>query len=259
MFNLFKKKEKEKVLEIVWTGPPEEANVVLKPARLQRDWMDSTQERYAYRCLPLNIANQHGWAVYPKREIVLRAHRDDRVKTSDIEVITGDPNLVASHFGHGTFTFMLPFIPRLPEGYSLWIGGMPNQFINGAMPLTGIYEADWGPFSTTMNWKVTRKNYNIRFTTEDAICFIFPIYRPEIEEFKIKYSEMSTHPDQEWVKDHKEWGKLRNSFNKGLAENSEKGWQRHYFQGKYPDGRKCPYEGHLKHRTKLDLDDPNKK
>ena len=35
-------------------------------------------------------------------------------------------------------------------------------------------------------------------------------------------------------------------------------WQRHYFQGKYVNGDKCPYSGNLRHRTKLDLDDPGK-
>ena len=27
----------------------------------QRDWMNNTPHRYAYRCLPLTIANQTGW------------------------------------------------------------------------------------------------------------------------------------------------------------------------------------------------------
>ena len=27
----------------------------------ERDWMDSTPNRFAYRCLPLTIANQTGW------------------------------------------------------------------------------------------------------------------------------------------------------------------------------------------------------
>ncbi len=30
-------------------------------ADLQRDWMDATPNRFAYRCLPLSIVNQTGW------------------------------------------------------------------------------------------------------------------------------------------------------------------------------------------------------
>src|ERR1041384_6747417 len=30
----------------------------------QRDWMNETYNKFAYRCLPLTIANQTGWWVY---------------------------------------------------------------------------------------------------------------------------------------------------------------------------------------------------
>src|SRR3954469_12237499 len=33
------------------------------PATNQRDWMDKTGDRLAYRCLPLLIANQTGWFI----------------------------------------------------------------------------------------------------------------------------------------------------------------------------------------------------
>ena len=35
----------------------------IRPAPLDRDWMDTTGERFAYRCLPLDIANAHGWEI----------------------------------------------------------------------------------------------------------------------------------------------------------------------------------------------------
>jgi len=34
---------------------------LIRPAPAKRDWMDATPESFAYRCLPLNIANAHGW------------------------------------------------------------------------------------------------------------------------------------------------------------------------------------------------------
>ncbi|WP_042832409.1 DUF6065 family protein, partial [Xanthomonas citri] len=33
----------------------------IRPAPHERAWMDATEQRYAYRCLPLAIANAHGW------------------------------------------------------------------------------------------------------------------------------------------------------------------------------------------------------
>src|ERR671914_419696 len=35
----------------------------IRPAPIEREWMDNTGERFAYRCLPLNIANAHGWEI----------------------------------------------------------------------------------------------------------------------------------------------------------------------------------------------------
>ena len=36
---------------------------LIRPAPATRPWMDDTPESFAYRCLPLNIANAHGWEV----------------------------------------------------------------------------------------------------------------------------------------------------------------------------------------------------
>ena len=33
----------------------------LRPATPRREWMDQTDQRYAYRCLPLTVGNQFGW------------------------------------------------------------------------------------------------------------------------------------------------------------------------------------------------------
>ncbi|MGH7092879.1 MAG: DUF6065 family protein, partial [Stellaceae bacterium] len=35
----------------------------IRPAPVAREWMDATPSRYAYRCLPLTIANTHGWEI----------------------------------------------------------------------------------------------------------------------------------------------------------------------------------------------------
>ena len=36
---------------------------LIRPAPATRAWMDATPESFAYRCLPLNIANAHGWEI----------------------------------------------------------------------------------------------------------------------------------------------------------------------------------------------------
>ncbi len=35
----------------------------IRPAESKRQWMDDSPQSYAYRCLPLTIANTHGWEI----------------------------------------------------------------------------------------------------------------------------------------------------------------------------------------------------
>ena len=39
----------------------EEGALSLEPAARTREWMESLPDHFAYRCLPLLIANQAGW------------------------------------------------------------------------------------------------------------------------------------------------------------------------------------------------------
>ncbi len=35
----------------------------IRPAPAERPWMDETENRHAYRYLPLTMANAHGWEI----------------------------------------------------------------------------------------------------------------------------------------------------------------------------------------------------
>ena len=220
-------------------------------ADLAREWMEKTTFKYAYRCLPLNIANQHGWAIYPRHDVIMRCERDDRVNKEDVKIISDIGKIAVSHFGHGTVTFHIPILARTPKGYNLYISGYPNHSVTGIEPLTGIYETDWAPMSFTMNWKFNRLKYNVHFRATDPICFIFPIQRGYLDDFDVKlYDGLHNYPDEEFIKDYREWNKGRAEFDPREKKRGSD-WQKHYFQGKYFDGRKCPYD----HMTKLELKD----
>ena len=226
-----------------------EERVRIERGHLERDWMDNTNEKYAYRCLPLNIANQHGWAVYPKKDIVVRWNGDGDL--SDIEIINNDIGLAASIFGNGILTFHLPFLIRTEEDYSLYISGAPNHHVVGAEALTGIYETDWAPYSFTMNWQLNMIDEEIVFSKDDPICFFFPIHRTLIEDFVIEYEDFWDQ-EEEFRVQHKTFVDSRNTF---LDDDKREvtAWQKNYFQGKMPDGSGCPVANH---KTKINLKSP---
>lgn len=229
---------------------PNDERVRIAPGERDRGWMDQTQQSFAYRCLPLNIANQHGWAVYPRSRISASWTGGDRLE--DVRIAQNGEGLAVSAFGHGVLTFHIMHVIRLPAHYNLHISGAPNFVKRGIAPLTGIYEADWAPFSFTMNWKFTEPDTEVRFAPHEPICFFFPLPRGMIEAFDFAVEEIASAPDL--AREHRIWNDGRSAFLKDL-DKQEGGWQKHYFQGRLPSGGACPVDDH---QTKLKLSDPNK-
>lgn len=239
----------EKVIKLINLYPDDDrVSISIKQPEVERQWMEGTRDKFAYRCLPLNIANQHGWAVYPKNNITVTWNGKDDLDA--ITVIEDQGGLATSAFGHGILTLHLPFLVRTSEDYSLYISGAPNHPIDNAHPLTGIYETDWAPYSFTMNWQLSAINQKINFTVDDPICFFFPVQRDLLESFKFVNEEFDQQED-EFRKQYYTFVMSRNSFLKGKKSDQE--WQKNYFQGKLPDESKCPVNNH---KTKIKLKNP---
>src|SRR5262249_34583231 len=82
--------------------------VRIRPAPLERDWMDSSDQRFAYRCLPLNIANAHGWELLCPSGFSARWDGLNHKETIRIKPDLGTQAPAISHFGHGVLTFHMP-------------------------------------------------------------------------------------------------------------------------------------------------------
>lgn len=225
---------------------PGDQRVRIEAGARERVWMDNTNSKYAYRCLPLAIANQHGWNVYANQDIEITW--DGRVDLDAIQ-ISECSGVAASIFGYGIVTFHIMHLMRTPPGYNMFVCGPPNHIIPGIQALNGVVETDWAPFTFTMNWQLTHPGETVRFTTADPICHFFPVQRSAIEQLELQIQDLDT--DAELKQQHDQFTEGRNNFY--LTDEYKQGhWQKHYFQGKYPDGSRCPFD----HQTKLNLKGP---
>ena len=208
--------------------------------RSRRQWMDQTRQRYAYRCLPLTIANAMGWELLLPAKVT--AEWNGGSKISDIVVETDDPvwkpeQLAISHFGHGVLTFPINYLFRTEPGVALWARGIPNAPKDGIAPLEGIIETDWLPFSFTMNWQFTRAG-RITFEKDEPFCFITPISYRALERVTPEIIPLANAP--EVAAEFKAYSEARESFNAKLLENepaaAAQGWQKWYMRGENPFG-----------------------
>ncbi len=231
----------------------------IRAATAKRDWMDGTPESYAYRCLPLSIANAHGWEVLNK--VPFTAEWDGRVAKDAVKITVDDGAAMPTasyvkplaHFGSAVLTFELPFILKTPPGWSLMVTGPINRPKDAIAPLSGVIETDWSPYTFTMNWIFTRPNTPVRFEADEPIAHFFPTRRGQLERTEPEVRDL--YEDDDRRKQNDLWRESRTGFLKGLSEKeaaavAEK-WQKAYYRGLRPDGK----DGAKDHTIKLRLEE----
>lgn len=215
-------------------------NPLIRPAQQTRDWMDASPEKYGYRCLPLNIANSHGWEILNPWDFSVVWHGGLAAQDVIVQTSADASTRPVSLFGQGTFTFHIQGLFRTSPGWNLWVGGSPNYFKDGVQALTGIVETDWAPFTFTMNWKLTRPGLRVEFKKDEPLCFIFPLQRNIIEEIEPRYVHFDDAPDV--ARQFRAWSRSRDDFHEMIRTNppplTKDHWQRHYFQGYDMEGNK---------------------
>lgn len=222
----------------------------IEPARAARDWMDATDQRFAYRCIPLSIANASGWEVLSPVSFV--ATWTGGAATSSLSIRALDDRqrterLVTSHFGHGVLTFHTGYLFRTSPGWGLWVRGSPNSAKRNIVPLDGLVETEWLDFPFTMNWRFTRPG-TVQFDRGEPFCFLTPVPHAVLDQVQPEIRSIEDNPALKAAYDAK--AKSRGDFNGRLAthdpETVAQGWQRHYVRGEEATG---PTQGfHLSKR-----------
>jgi hypothetical protein len=219
----------------------------IRPASSKRAWMDDAPESFPYRCLPLSIANSHGWEILSPCGFT--AEWNGGLAVEDV-VVRADAGARAHQvpvalFGQATFTIHVEGLFRTPPGWNLYVSGPPNSAKDGVAPLAGIIETDWAPYTFTMNWKITRPNHVVRFEENEPIAHIFPVERAIIENVTPRILPISEDP--ELKASFEAWSRSRDAFQKQIREHPPEKpadkWQKFYYRGLMPDGS-CPVADH---------------
>ena len=225
------------------------------PARSPRAWMDETDNRFAYRCIPLTIANASGWEILCPASFRVTwwgtKHKED-LRIQPIGNAERVHRFAQSHFGHGILTFHPGYLFRTSPGWGLWVRGMPNTHKRHLTPLDGLVETDWLAFTFTMNWRFTRIG-SVEFREGEPFCFITPVPHATLDGITPRIMDLADNP--EMAEAYVTYAQGRKDFNEKLAQRDEaalaEGWQRHYVRGEDARGPTDSY-----HISKRKLKNP---
>jgi hypothetical protein len=212
--------------------------------------MDRTDQRSAYRCIPLSIANASGWEILSP--VAFQATWTGSTLTSGVSISTREDRarvdrLASSHFGHGVLTFHTGYLFRTSPGWALWVRGSPNTAKRNLVPLDGLVETDWLDFPFTMNWRFTRPG-TVQFERGEPFCFITPVPHAVLDLVQPEIRPLEEEPALKAAYEAR--SSDRGEFNAKLAARDPDavaaGWQRHYVRGEDAVGRKSGF--HLSKR-----------
>lgn len=210
----------------------------------RRAWMDDTPSRFAYRCLPLTIANQLGlWIENPVTFTAVwtgeNAPGSVELRFNTAADVWG--KWVNDQFGFGIVTWNTPILFRTrPSGSRLLVTGPANQFKADAHPLTALIETDWLTASFTMNWKLMAPGVPVCFEVGEPLFQAIPLAADvcrDLEGATIREGKLSDNP--EVAKLYHQWSDARQDFHRRKAEGlvAPDAWQKEYFQGRDPLGQ----------------------
>ncbi|MGB7344018.1 MAG: DUF6065 family protein [Pirellulaceae bacterium] len=198
-------------------------------APIEREWMDQTQKRFSYRCLPLTIANQAGWVI--GNPTAFTAVWNGGSAVEDVAIACEgdkDEKRISSLFGHSTVTFNMPYLFRTPPNVNLWVKGPTN---------------------------LTRAGHPVRFEAGEPICMIVPTPRGFLESLAPRRLPLSANAEMN--QRYQQWSQERTAFQTQVANGDEAaarhGWQKDYFQGKDPGEQNAEEQRFGEHQTKLGL------
>jgi hypothetical protein len=219
----------------------------------QRDWMNNTPHRFAYRCLPLTIVNQTGWWIL--NPVGFEATWRGGANPGSINFYfdtAGETwsQWINDQFGQGIITWNTPFLFRTrPEGSRLLVCGPVNHFKINAHPLTAMIESDWISMSFTMNYKLGIPHFPVRFDVGEPLFQAIPLVSnvcADLERASVSYQRLGDDP--ELLHAYHEWDRGRRQFHqeKASGQVNPNEWQRDYFQGRDALGREVAVDHMIK-------------
>ena len=224
----------------------------LLPARSERAWMNDTSDRFAYRCVPLSIANASGWEL--PLPVSFEATWDggagkEAITLASLDGTAINSQIVSTHFGHGVLTFHTGYLLRTDPGWGVWCRGAPNEAKDGIAALDGLVETDWLPFPFTMNWRFTRP-CTVRFEKGEVFCFLMPVAHLALENIEPEIMHLDDSP--ELKAEYQAWSASRLAFltklETGDAATVQEAWQRFYLRGSSATGKSAPDSHRAKRR-----------
>jgi hypothetical protein len=149
--------------------------VKVEQTKIQRDWMDATDNKHAYRCFPVSQANTIGWSISFLHDIEFIWDGISDTSDSHVKILKDEGNVAYTTRANATISFQSGLYFKTEQDMSILSISPPNYFIDGASAFTSIISTSFFPDSYPIAWRITKPNTPILIPAGMPVATLIPI------------------------------------------------------------------------------------
>jgi hypothetical protein len=149
--------------------------VKIEQTQIQRDWMEMTIDRHAYRCFPVSLVNTLGWSISFNEDIEFIWDGISDTTEHHVKILKGPEGVCNTQRGNATISFYTGLYFKTEEDMSIISIVPPNYFIDGATPFTSVITTSFFEDAYPVAWRVTRPNTKILIPAGTPVATLIPI------------------------------------------------------------------------------------
>lgn len=184
--------------------------VRIEQTKIQRDWMDATDNKHAYKCFPVSQANTIGWSISFLHDIEFIWDGISDTLGSHVKILKDDGNVSYTTRANATISFESGLYFKTEQDMSILSISPPNYFIDGASAFTSIISTSFFPDSYPIAWRITKPNTPILIPAGMPVATLIPISVGSLcdIELNIQNKAFIQEPENEVLEKDEVWKKI---------------------------------------------------
>ena len=170
--------------------------VKIEQTQVQRDWMDLTDGKHAYKCFPVSFSNSIGWSISFLDDIEFIWDGISDTSSDHVKVLRSGPNICDTRRGNATISFNSELTFETDKNTSILSIVPPNYFIDGAIPFTSIISTSFYPHPYPIAWRAIKSNESIVIPSGTPVATLIPVSLGKMSEIELDIYDKPYDPNE---------------------------------------------------------------
>lgn len=186
----------------------------IKQISIKRDWMEETDNKHAYHCMPVSLANTLGWAISFPKDISFIWDGISDTSQSHVKIIKGQEYCSTAR-ANATVSFNTYLRLETDENTTILVMPVPNKFNENSQCFTSLISTSFYESMLPVAWKILKPNVEIFIPAGDPVAVFLPISLTKLQEFEVLIkNKLEINKDSNDIKNKLEYIKEKNKIGK---------------------------------------------